>query len=131
MILQINPSDLLNMAGTCGVLTYFLTAVIIVGVLVSIYLYREAKRDAKLKDEEIKELNGRILSDKEEAAKNALLNLEVFNKLTDALDKILVDDRENAAAIKMLIKEIRGEVKSSKEILTLKIESIKDLIKNG
>ena len=131
MILQINPSALLEMAGACGPLTYFLTAVSIVIAGVTVYVWREWRIESKRKDEQIAELGERILIIKEDDANRALLNLEVFNKLTDALDRILVDDRENAEAIKVLIKDIRLPIVANKEVFMLRLKNIEDSIKDG
>lgn len=126
MILQINPSQALEVALTCGPLTYFLVAGIILATIATAAIWIAYQR----KDKQIKKLGEKIVQIKEEDANRALLNLEVFNKLTDALDKILVDDRENAEAIKVLIKEIRSEIKSNKELFMMKLEHVEDLVGN-
>jgi len=118
MILQVvDPTSLLEIAKGCGVVTYILMATNILFVGTLVYIYREWRSESRKKDEEIAALN-----------KAGLLNLEVFQKLTEALDRILVDDRENAEAIKHLIAEIRTEIKSSKEIIIMKMEHVGNMV---
>jgi len=114
-----------------GALTYILGLGILLAIVIVGYIWIEWRKESKDKDAQIKLLGDKIIKIKEDDAERALLNLEVFNKLTDALDKILVDDRENAEAIKVLIKDIRLQIVANKEVFMLRLKNIEDSIKDG
>lgn len=129
--MMLQAQGFLEAAKLGGALTYILGLGILVAIAVVGYVWHEWRKETRVKDAQIKALGDSIIKIKEEDAERALLNLEVFNKLTDALDKILVDDRENAEAIKVLIKDIRSQIIANKEVFILRLDHMEDLIKDG
>lgn len=129
--MMLQAQGFLEAAKLGGALTYILGLGILVAIAVVGYVWHEWRKETRVKDVQIKALGNSIIKIKEEDAERALLNLEVFNKLTDALDKILVDDRENAEAIKVLIKDIRSQIIANKEVFILRLDHMEDLIKDG
>lgn len=56
---------------------------------------------------------------------------EILLQLTDALDKVMVDDRENAEEIKGIVNDIRTKLMGHKEVMILKFDNMQEIIKNN